>query len=205
MNDSKCMYCKSKAHGVGCPYSPHGKHVHPNTAGKCIYCGSQASGIGCPYNPFGKTHVHGIDYNSMISETIENSIIAGYVMSKLAQPIRETKAFELGLVNDYGKQIKKPQTIEEHTAYTPTDEYIFNLKQLLGSKINMANDALCMKSVINVPIDNYGKLCEDQLHLKDELQSIINSLRNVISIAYEKGMSTPMIEKLIIETITTKP
>ena len=41
----------------------------------------------------------------MVSETIEKGITLGYLMSSLSTPITEMKAFDLGIINEYGKSI----------------------------------------------------------------------------------------------------
>ena len=77
-NLNKCMYCNAQAYGPGCPFSSHGKHVHPSDPKKCIYCGSVAVGPGCPFNPFSRNHVHGVEFNSMLRDSVEKSVIGGY-------------------------------------------------------------------------------------------------------------------------------
>ena len=68
---SKCMFCDSTLYGTGCMYSPHKKHVHLDQPRKCIYCGSSLLGPGCQYNPFSKIHVRGIEYNTIVKESMQ--------------------------------------------------------------------------------------------------------------------------------------
>ena len=75
LNPNVCMYCGTTGYGKGCPFAPHKTHIHPNDSKKCIYCGSTGIGTGCPFNPTGKVHVHGVDFNSMIKDSIEQSNI----------------------------------------------------------------------------------------------------------------------------------
>ena len=141
--ESECLYCGSKSFGKSCPYSPHKMHVHVDLGGKaCIWCGSKAIGASCPYNPFGKVHQRGIDYNPIMVEALENGIIQGIIMKKLSQPINETLAFKLGLIDKYGNMIRDPETLEERKALTGVDKYLIKVKNILGEKIDILNLAL---------------------------------------------------------------
>ena len=50
----------------------------------------------------------------------------------IATPFDETEAFELGIVNDKGKLLKKPKTREEKEAYDHFTRFTFNIKRILG-------------------------------------------------------------------------
>jgi len=53
-------------------------------------------------------------------------------IKRLATPFDETKAYELGLIDDKGKRLKKARTREEKEAMTVFDRLIFNIKRLLS-------------------------------------------------------------------------
>lgn len=54
----------------------------------------------------------------------------------LTKPWTETKAFELGLIDNKGKVLKKAKTSDEKSAYTVFNRLVFNVKRLLpGNKI----------------------------------------------------------------------
>lgn len=53
-------------------------------------------------------------------------------IKRLSTPFEETKAFELGLVDEKGKRLKKASTREEKDAMTYYDRLIFNLKRLIA-------------------------------------------------------------------------
>jgi hypothetical protein len=58
-----------------------------------------------------------------------------YVLYKfikaISTPFDETKAFELGIINEKGKLLKKPKTKEEKDAYDHFDRFTFNIKRIL--------------------------------------------------------------------------
>jgi len=58
-----------------------------------------------------------------------------YVLYKfikaISTPFDETKAFELGIINEKGKLLKKPRTKAEKDAYDHFDRFTFNIKRIL--------------------------------------------------------------------------
>ena len=50
----------------------------------------------------------------------------------LTTPWEKSKAFELGLVDEKGKKLKKASTPEEKSAYTVFHRLVFNIKRILG-------------------------------------------------------------------------
>ena len=53
-------------------------------------------------------------------------------LKTLVTPWEKTKAFELGLIDDNGKVLKKPKTDEEKSAYTVFNRLVFNIKRLMS-------------------------------------------------------------------------
>lgn len=60
-------------------------------------------------------------------------------ITRLSKPFKETTAFELGLIDEKGKLLKKPSTRDEKSAYNPYNRMIFNLKRLLNKLPGMEN------------------------------------------------------------------
>ena len=64
-------------------------------------------------------------------------------LRQLVTPWTETKAFELGLIDENGKVIKKPVTPQEKDAYTLFFRLVYNIKRLLnkvpGGKTKLAS------------------------------------------------------------------
>ena len=48
----------------------------------------------------------------------------------LVTSFKDTKAFELGLIDEKGKKQKRPDSAEERDAYTPFHRLVFNIKKL---------------------------------------------------------------------------
>jgi hypothetical protein len=53
------------------------------------------------------------------------------LLRRLTTPFDETDAYELGIIDEKGKLIKKPQTKEEKDAYDLVDRFVFNIKRLI--------------------------------------------------------------------------
>lgn len=53
-------------------------------------------------------------------------------IKRLSTPFEETKAYDLGLIDDKGKRLKKASTRDEKNAMTYYDRLIFNLKRLIA-------------------------------------------------------------------------
>jgi hypothetical protein len=49
----------------------------------------------------------------------------------ISTPFDETPAFQLGLIDEKGKLLKKPKTKEEKDAYDHFDRFTFNIKRIL--------------------------------------------------------------------------
>jgi hypothetical protein len=65
-----------------------------------------------------------------MSQAVDLYIVYEFI-KRLSTPFEETKAYQLGIINDEGKVIKKPRSREEKDALTPFDKLVFNLKKLL--------------------------------------------------------------------------
>lgn len=50
----------------------------------------------------------------------------------LVTPFEKTNAFKLGLIDDKGKKLRKPETTEEKSAYNPFHRIVFNIKKLIA-------------------------------------------------------------------------
>lgn len=87
-------------------------------------------------------------------ENIDN-ILTYILIKKLVQPITKSEAYKLGLVNNAGRAIKKPETDEEKMAFSLLDRLIFKLKRLLGTKLINLNSFLYLNTLSN---DFYNQL-----------------------------------------------
>lgn len=194
---SKCQFCGGKSYGPACPYSPYPKriHAHVDDITRCTWCGSKTLyGPGCPYSPT-KMHMTGMNVFNMMAK---ESFIIGYIMKKIMQPINESAAFKMGVIDANGNMIKKPETIEERMSFTPVDKYILKLKHLLGNKADLLNTQVVLESAIKasqVPIELYEK----EVQFKDKLEIILNSFNELLNEAANNGLPIPTVEKTILD------
>ena len=202
--NNKCVYCGSNAYGPGCPFSPTKIHFHPNDPKKCCYCGSVAHGPGCPFNPHAKVHVHGVEFNSMVKETIDKSITMGYLKSMLSTPIEEMSAYKLGIIDENGRKLKTPETSEEISAYGPLEEYVIAIKQVTGNRLDLISKStdICLEHCVSK--EDYAKLYEESLNIKSKFEEAGKIYTEAVVNAYNAGLSTAAIEKLIIDTMIEK-
>lgn len=198
---SKCMYCDSTAYGKSCPYGPQRLHVHVDSPRKCVWCGSTATGASCPYNPFGKVHQRGITYNPVMIESLENGIIQGIVMKKLAQPIKESLAYRLGLIDESGNVIREPDTLEERKALSGVDKYLIKVKNLMKEKLEILNLALYYENKEVDTIEDIEQLYPIELECKDEVNECIEKLSSIANDYARRGISTGKFEQMIIESL----
>lgn len=90
-------------------------------------------------------------------------IIVGVFVKRLLTPIKKTKAFKLGLIDEKGKKLRKPQTREERNSFTVLDKLIFKIKKLVGHRV--ANLATFMLILSDADIDierEYNLLVEGE-------------------------------------------
>ena len=81
----------------------------------------------------------------------------------LTKPWTETKAFELGLIDNKGKVLKKAKTSDEKSAYTVFNRLVFNVKRLLpGNKIASYAAALFLiKEHTGIPESKLKSILEE--------------------------------------------
>ncbi len=207
----KCIYCGSTYYGKGCPYSPTGVHVIPS-ANKCVYCGSTNLGKGCPYSPTG-VHIRFADFGGIQAEQVNNFMITSFISEKIKRPFENTQAYKLGIINKEGLRVKEPLTIEEKMAYTPLDQYVFKLKRIYGKQLDALNTDLYVENAFKFAEEEksitenwdpvkYSEQLELEENLKSSLANIQNLFYNLLLDASHKGLSTTIIERLMLETIT---
>jgi len=92
-------------------------------------------------------------------------------LKKLVTPFNKTKAFELGIIDEKGKILKRRRDLEgdeEKSAYNLSDTLIWNIKKLMGKipggKSRMASYAAALY-LIKEQQDGY-KITEEELELQ---------------------------------------
>ena len=200
------MFCNSPSYGVGCPYSPHKKHVHIANADRCIYCGSPSLGSGCPYNPFSKLHVRGAEYNMMAKESIYQSMMTGLFLSRLVQPICEMPAYKMGLIDEEGRRERECITEEEKSALTPLDIHILKIRRLVEEPvIDLFRSQVLLEMVSKKSDDKFNaEKYQREISITSQIDHVVDSLKNIFTEAVECGLCREHIENLVIQSIIRK-
>ena len=66
-----------------------------------------------------------------MSRFVDN-ILAYRILSMLVKNFTDTQAYKLGLIDDTGKNLKKPETSAEKDAYTYLHKLVFNMKKIVN-------------------------------------------------------------------------
>ena len=67
-----------------------------------------------------------------MAEQVVNLFVLYKIIKELSTPFDKTKAFDLGLIDNKGKLLKRAKTKKEKEAYSYFFRFIFNLKRLLA-------------------------------------------------------------------------
>lgn len=112
-------------------------------------------------------------------------VYAFRVVKILFQDWKETDAYKLGLIDENGKKIRSPSTLEERAAYNPFISLVFNIKRLMnkvpGGKTKIAAIATSYlllresiptdKKVLDEAMDAYFK----DINLLDEDAAVVTT------------------------------
>ncbi len=195
---SRCLYCGSVSYGKGCRYAPGGVHFHASDPLKCSYCGSKDFGKGCHMNPFDKIHVHGIPYNSMVSEDVEGIMNNWSLLQELKRPIESYEAFQRGLIDENGNLIKEPTTQIEKSAINEEIRSILKIRKFLGSKLDLICNTSLLEGSQNLS-DSYNtrEKLQKLLVLEDKMSNVYNDFCEVLSECQNEGLTLSQIKSLI--------
>ena len=119
-------------------------------------------------------------------------------IKRLATPFKSTKAFELGIIDENGKVLKKRsklKTKEEKESYTLSDTLVFNLKKVLakvpGGSTKFATFAAAL--FLMKEENKNAKLYYDQTFLEKEYTSFLQECK------YNKKEVNQLIEEVELE------
>ena len=65
-----------------------------------------------------------------------SDIMMAVMLRKLLKPAASSKAFQYGLINSKGQQIRDPKTQAEKDSITSLDKLVWKIQRMLGAKIN---------------------------------------------------------------------
>ena len=128
-------------------------------------------------------------------------------LKKLVTPFNKTKAFDLGIIDEKGKILKRRRDLEgdeEKSAYNLSDTLIWNIKKLMGKipggKSRLASYAAALW-LIKEQQDGY-KITEEELELQffDQFEKMYNNdlvfdsatLKKFEDVLYEDSPTTAM-------------
>tara|TARA_E500000178_G_C16974141_1_gene732479 strand:+ start:271 stop:1092 length:822 start_codon:yes stop_codon:yes gene_type:complete len=79
---------------------------------------------------------------------VQNLIFTYSFLKRLITPFNETKAYQLGIIDERGKKIKSPKTSEELDSYSTFERLVFNIKKIIerlpGGKNKLASYAAAL-------------------------------------------------------------
>ena len=65
-----------------------------------------------------------------------SDIMMAVILRKLLKPATASKAFQYGLINSKGQQIREPKTKAEEESITSLDKLVWKIQRMLGTRIN---------------------------------------------------------------------
>ena len=117
-----------------------------------------------------------------IIKTIGNIYFVYQFIKKLVTPFDKTKAFELGIIDEKGKILKKRRelkTSEEKEAYSLSDTLIWNIKKLLGKVPGGQSRIASYAAALFLIKEQHGdyKITDEELELQffDKFEQMYNN------------------------------
>jgi hypothetical protein len=130
-----------------------------------------------------------------------DTLIIFRILKKLVTPYEKWKAFDLGLIDDKGKSLKKAKTSEEKSAMTLVDRMVLNMKRLLnkipGGKSQIASYIAALALLKEHVKTEYNNETSVALIEKLEERRIIPKLEH--NIGTPEGYLAAMEEAIMIE------
>ena len=117
-----------------------------------------------------------------IVSTIGNIYFVYQFLKKLVTPFDKTKAFELGIIDEKGKILKRRRdlkTKDEKEAYTLSDTLIWNIKKLLGNVPGGQSRIASYAAALFLIKEQHGdyKITDEELELQffDKFEQMYNN------------------------------
>ena len=196
---SRCSICGSTAYGRGCILSPYKQtHIHLDDKTRCSWCGSKSLyGYGCSLSP---TKKHGFGANLYVNVASESFFMAT-LLKLLSEKHENSAAYHLGIIDENGKMLKKPETEEEKAAFGPLESFILKLKGMIGPKLELMHTEVLLSKLNESmkngqSVDNFAK----ELELKNRLAEVSKDFYEIVEDAKVKGVSMTSLDKIITET-----
>lgn len=127
-----------------------------------------------------------------------NKVLAYIFTKKLVTPIKDSKAYKLGLIGRDGKLKKEPKTDEEKRVLSPLDILIFKIKKLMGSRLAQLNSFMYLKaSEENVKNDIVVKGGADKRAMVKRVQDDMMKMLEKYNIPEEDFYNLMLLEELV--------
>lgn len=91
--------------------------------------------------------------------------------TKLTRPLREWKAYRLGIINEDGDIVKKPSTWREKNSLTPLDRFVLKIREIIDERKLRALTAYFLLSETvdeNLP-ESEGVMLVEERHMAERL------------------------------------
>jgi len=114
----------------------------------------------------------------VLNESLTDTLIVYMIVKKLLKPWKEWEAYKVGIIDEKGRKLKKPQTPEEKKAWTLLDRFVWQLKRLL-TKFLGQNKLINFFAIAYLLKENYKVMCErnpEYLRLLEEEFKEISAL-----------------------------
>lgn len=109
-----------------------------------------------------------------MSGPIIDLFLVYHFIKRLVTPFDKTDAFRLGLIDEFGKKLRSPQTQEERRSWGYFDRLIFNLKRLLG-KIPLGRTRLAsFTAALLLLREQDERLVEDERYLEEQFNRVMS-------------------------------
>lgn len=119
---------------------------------------------------------------------------------RLTLPFKETKAFELGIIDEKGKVLKKRSTLktaEERASYTLMDTMIFNLKKIMAKVPFGATRLASFAAALFLLKENKNiKMFTDEKLLQEKFEEFYNNKHDKVEFISEGNATMNIYEQL---------
>ena len=119
---------------------------------------------------------------------------------RLTLPFKDTKAFELGIIDEKGKVLKKRSTLktaEERASYTLMDTMIFNLKKIMAKVPFGATRLASFAAALFLLKENKNiKMFTDEKLLQEKFEEFYNNKHDKVEFISEGNATMNIYEQL---------
>ena len=142
-----------------------------------------------------KLHLHGIPYNSMLTDSIKNMLRNSFLLNELNKPFTEFTAYELGIINHEGRKIREPVTEDETRSYSLLTRSILKIKKYLGIKTELLINTSLLEKETEYNYNNEKH--KILLAFESKFQAKVSEIYELINDAVQSGLTLEEIDAYI--------